>query len=492
MSCRGVSAILEAKKRAEDERMEARGVTVADMMAAREARAQAQRTLLARWPSASVVCLTMNVAGPVKTSPLIERAFAWGWDAVRAVAAPGGALFTADIHPHTGPEGMLAVRADARELKRRLCLLEDATPMGRLLDADVIAPDGKKMERTALGLGARRCLLCGRPAPECARSRAHSAQALFERAEALMREHFEDAFARRIGEQAQRALLTEVAVSPKPGLVDRENAGAHRDMDVFTFIDSACALRGYFEGCARTGLAHRGKAPAACFDALRTPGLLAEADMARATGGVNTHKGAIFSLGVFCASLGMGYDACSGGNCDILAALARCGEMTRERMAAELAAAREGAMRATFGERLYAAGGTGGVRAEAAGGFQSVAAAGLPRLTAARRAGLSLNDAALCALAALMARTQDTNAVRRGGEEAARALRKAAAALDARVCEALARGLTEEEKTGARLRDCLRRWDMRMSAAGVSPGGCADLLAMTLLAAFMRDAGGNS
>ena len=278
-------------------------VTVSDMMDAREARAQAQRALLARYPGASVVCLCMNIAGAIKRTENIERAFAWGLRNVKAVLAPCETLFDAAIHEKTGPEAMLCVRADARAIKRRLCALEDGEALGRLLDIDVIAPDGGKISRTEIGLPARCCLLCGNPAPICARSRAHSADALFEKANAIIDAHFETAFAKRTAENAQRALLFEVAVTPKPGLVDRHNAGAHRDMDVFTFIDSACALRPYFETCARIGLAHRGKNAQACFDALRVPGLLAEDAMRRATGGVNTHKGALYALSLLLAAM---------------------------------------------------------------------------------------------------------------------------------------------------------------------------------------------
>ena len=103
-----------------------------------------------------------------------------------------------------------------------------------------------------------------------------------KKANAIIDAHFEAAFAKRTAENAQRALLFEVAVTPKPGLVDRHNAGAHRDMDVFTFIDSACALRPYFETCARIGLAHRGKTRGRALT-LRVPGLLAEDAMRRAT-----------------------------------------------------------------------------------------------------------------------------------------------------------------------------------------------------------------
>lgn len=68
-------------------------------------------------------------------------------------------------------------------LKRLMCEVEDASPVGRLLDADVIGLDGEKLSRTDVGLPVRRCLLCGEEAPLCARSRAHSAEALFARAE---------------------------------------------------------------------------------------------------------------------------------------------------------------------------------------------------------------------------------------------------------------------------------------------------------------------
>ena len=455
-------------------------VTVPDMMQAREARFFMQQTMLARYPGAALVCLTMNVAGPVKTTPAIERAFAWSMAQIRAVLASVKVLFEADIHEKTGPEAVFVCLGDAKEIKRRLCLLEDGSAMGRLLDIDVIKPDGEKIARTEIGLPQRKCLLCGQDAPVCARSRTHTVGELFARTHEIIEAHFADAFAQKAAQQAQRALLYEVAITPKPGLVDRMNAGAHDDMDVFTFIDSACALRDYFEECARVGLAHREKEPQACFDALRTPGLLAEMQMKHATGGVNTHKGAIFSLGIYCASLGMGYD---GEGSDVHAALTRCGEMTRARMQEELEAISASEAK-TFGEEIYRRRGVGGVRAEAAGGFASVRAHGLPRLKSALKAGLNLNDAGLCTLVALMACTQDTNALRRGGEEAAVALRKHAQALDARIQAEIADGTIC--KGLAQIRRALADWDEKMSAARISPGGCADLLALTLLVQFME------
>ena len=455
-------------------------VTVPDMMQAREARFFMQQTMLARYPGAALVCLTMNVAGPVKTTPAIERAFAWGMEHVRAVLAGSRILFEADIHEKTGPEAVFAFSGDAREIKRRLCLLEDGLAMGRLLDIDVIKPDGEKISRTEIGLPARKCLLCGEDAPVCARSRTHTVSELFARTHQIIEEHFAADYVHRTAQQAQRALLYEVAITPKPGLVDRANAGAHADMDIFTFIDSACTLREYFEACTRIGLDYRNKNPQDCFDALRTPGLMAEAAMKRATGGVNTHKGAIFSLGIYCAALGMGYD---GNGSDVQQALVRCGEMTRERMAQELKRIEAQEAR-TFGEAIYKKSRIGGVRAEAASGFAAVRETSLPMLHAALAAGLGLNDAGLCALVSLMARTQDTNAVCRGGEKLAERLRESAQTLNARIACLLEEGRLAHQMEF--IRQALTRWDEALTERHISPGGCADLLALTLLAKFME------
>ena len=136
----------------------------------------------------------------------------------------------------------------------------------------------------------------------CARSRRHSAEELARRTREIIVDHFQTKRASRIAELAERALLCELAVTPKPGLVDMETNGAHEDMDRFTFVRSACALRPCFERCARLGMENRSTEET--FFRLRREGLLAEETMLAATGGVNTHKGAIFSLGLLCCAAG--------------------------------------------------------------------------------------------------------------------------------------------------------------------------------------------
>ena len=103
---------------------------------------------------------------------------------------------------------------------------------------------------------------------------------------------------------ALEALLVEAAATPKPGLVDRANCGAHADMDFFTFQVSAAAIAPFLSVFVRTGTEHTGDA-SALLARLRPVGMEAERAMFARTGGVNTHKGAIFSFGVLLGAAGL-------------------------------------------------------------------------------------------------------------------------------------------------------------------------------------------
>lgn len=107
------------------------------------------------------------------------------------------------------------------------------------------------------------------------------------------------AFAGIIAKSAVQALLDEVHTTPKPGLVDRRNNGAHKDMDLEMFERSARALAPFFRDAAEVGISND-----CCMPDLQRLGMIAEETMYRVTGGVNTHKGAIFSLGLFTAATG--------------------------------------------------------------------------------------------------------------------------------------------------------------------------------------------
>lgn len=435
-------------------------VTLLDMLQARESRAARQAELLRRY-NKPLICFTMNIAGPVKDSPSIRRGFQMGLRHLEQLLAVEkmDCLHRLPVRENTGWEELLVVDAPADAIKALTTQLEEASPLGRLFDMDVLDPSGKKLERPL----PRRCLLCGERAQVCARSRTHSVAQLQEKTHALLAQAIDAEDCRFAAQTAQLALLWEVGVTPKPGLVDRRNNGSHRDMDFFTFQHSAVALYPYFEACARLGRSTRNQAPTETFAALRFPGKMAEGQMLAATAGVNTHKGAIFSLGVLCAALGrLDREHWS----DSARVLALCGRMTAGLLADF---DRPGN---TVGHRLYREHGITGIRGQAAAGYPAVGNIGLPKLEAGLARGLSLNDAACCALLSILAGTTDTNMIHRGG-----------IASQKQKAEEIAALLEKEPFPG---RETLEQLDDSFIRENLSPGGSADLLAMTLMLHLLK------
>ena len=137
-----------------------------------------------------------------------------------------------------------------------------------------------------------------------------------------------------VAQQATRSLLYEVSVTPKPGLVDRLDSGAHTDMDFFTYLDSSVALTEYFRSAYLEGSTRSALAPPDLFTCLRKLGRQAERQMYAATSGVNTHKGSVFTLGLFCG--GLGWLNGRGEQPDVPSLLRLCGQMVTPAFAAEL------------------------------------------------------------------------------------------------------------------------------------------------------------
>lgn len=116
-------------------------VTLEQMLEARVRRVQRQRTLLDRYGQ-SLICLTMNVAGPVKNSLLIRRGFFWAEELLLGQLAGRGisCLHRERYGPATGNEGFYVVSGDAAALKQLTVEMEEHCEIGRLLDLDVLDP----------------------------------------------------------------------------------------------------------------------------------------------------------------------------------------------------------------------------------------------------------------------------------------------------------------------------------------------------------------
>ena len=446
-----------------------RHVTLTEVLQARETRAAAQKTLLSAH-GLPVISFCLNIAGPVKNSPVLHRAFQEGLCRLDAALTAAGLtpVDQAQIDPPTGCEALWVVQGSGRQVKE-LCLeLEDADPLGRLFDLDVLEPGHGMWSRSELGRLPRRCLVCGAEGKGCASRRLHSVEQLQAATNQILRDFFAAKDRKVLSATAARSLLYEVCVTPKPGLVDRANCGSHRDMDLFTFLDSTAALLPYLENAVSIGQRTADQPPEETFRLLRRAGLRAEREMFRATAGVNTHKGAIFSLGTVCAAAGRLWTP--EGPCrDISALLDTCAAMTAAAVTADLdAITPENAN--TTGKKLFLELGLTGIRGELAAGLPAVAQVGLPTLRDALASGATLEQAGVAVLIRLMAQVTDTNLIARGGPEG-----QAWAAAQARAL------LADSPYPG---RDAVSALDGDMIARNLSPGGCADLLAITFFLHF--------
>ena len=262
-----------------------------------------------------------------------------------------------------------------------------------------------------------------------------------------------------LARQVLQALLDEVTLTPKPGLVDLRNRGAHQDLNWALMCHSACALQPVFQAMADAGAAIDDD------DTLRQRigaiGRDGEAVMMAATGGVNTHRGAIWALGLLAtaaAQLGV-----RGESLAPQAVAARAGALAR--------LTDRGAPGATGnkGELACRQYRVGGARGQAQAGFPHVLDAGLPALRAARARGENETTARLNALLAIVASLDDTCVLSRGGVDALLAVQAGAATV-------LAAG-GAGTRAGSR---ALLALEAAMLALNVSPGGAADLLAAAL------------
>lgn len=436
-------------------------VTLSDMLAARERRAAEQQRMLRRH-HLPLVSFTMNIAGSIKDSPLIRRAFREGTRLFAEKMCAAGVPIISEVKTlkFTGCEALWSVLGDADDIKSLCIEIEDSTPMGRLFDMDVIAADGTHRSRPS----SRRCLICSLPGHICASRRTHPVEEIQRAAQRLMEDALWDMDCDSLSQLVSHSLEAEVMTTPKPGLVDQRNNGSHRDMTVSTFLASIHALRGYWKECAVIGRNTNALAAEETFPLLRRAGLHAEQEMLSATGNVNTHKGAIFLFGILCGAWGRLWQAektC--GNADVL--LNECIRMTRRPLASELAALKD-VPPSTAGHRIFHQYGLSGARGEMMNGLPSVLNTSLPALRRALQAGKNQNDASAIALLYLIACTDDSNMISRGGLEAACAARQRTLALlsgdpfphNAAIC----------------------RLDDAFIQRNLSPGGCADLLAATL------------
>jgi triphosphoribosyl-dephospho-CoA synthase len=252
------------------------------------------------------------------------------------------------------------------------------------------------------------------------------------------------------------ALHDEVDLTPKPGLVDRRGPGAHTDMTVDMLHSSADALHTAFAECANaaTDLA-LGSQLRSRIGAIGRAG---ECAMLAATGGVNTHRGALWALGLLSAAAGSGATTTQ----DAVAYAAQLARIPDPASYANAVACSHGAR----ARRRYRVAGAPG---EAQAGFPHVIRYALPTLHSRRPVEADQTEARLDALLSLIAHLDDTCLLHRGGAIGLAVVQSAAGAvLDAG-------GM----RTSAG-RQRFSELDRLCATRQLSPGGAGDLLAAAL------------
>lgn len=262
--------------------------------------------------------------------------------------------------------------------------------------------------------------------------------------------------AERLADLAVDALIDEADLSPKPALVDRRGNGAHTDLHLGLMHASALSLWPAFKEMAESAIAF-GEVGLPLREAIGRIGREGEQTMLSTTNGVNTHRGAIWALGLLVTAAALD---CSNTHASTVTLRAARLAILDDRFAPRPL---------SHGAQVAQRYGARGAREEAQLGFPSVIQRALPQLKRSRAAGHGEQNARLDALLAIMTQLSDTCVLYRAGEQGLHTMQLGAqAVLDAGGSASLA---------GRRR---LHELDEQLIALNASPGGAADLLAACL------------
>lgn len=343
------------------------------------------------------------------------------------------------------------------EIKQICEDFEENHPLGRFIDADLNDRQGNSVSSGKSKL----CFFCReKPAIECRRENAHDFDELrsfmFSEMAEYSRKQREERITKKLSSLAQEAILAEISLTPKPGLVDRFSSGSHKDMNYQTFLDSTTAISPWFSELVREGFAFQEDDLTRALPRLRNIGLQMESAMFTATGNVNTQKGVIFLMGLSLFACGKLFSKNDHFQVEEFRSIIKeiCKDLVRNEMGNTAPSGK------SHGEKIFLKYGFSGARGEAESGFATIFNFGLPQLVQTKQ----LNDETLvkCFLA-IAANNDDTNILFRSNPEVLGTFKN------------LSKTALENFNTAnynAVIDVCKQE--------NISPGGSADLLAVTI------------
>lgn len=371
----------------------------------------------------------------------------------------------------------LAVDMELEKLKEKMVQIEEKHPLGRFVDIDVYGERGISISRGEMGYTKRKCYLCQESGVICTRNMTHEQVEIkrhilkgYERYLEIQKKREE--IGNRLGDLVLKSCIMEVSCHPSFGLVSPVSNGSHKDMDYFTFLESSLAIKNGLKKMALLGYSSMERED--IFRLSRKIGIETEREMFSATSGVNTHKGMIFLLGVVIQVVGnvfyeiehkkhtgilseeKFYKLIQEGIIQISKGILGDFENLPER--------KKRGEKLSNGELLYLKHGFLGIRGQVKEGLQVVFNEGIPTLKKSLEMGEEINVALVKTLLKLMAKVEDSTIVNRKGIEVLKRVQREASELSKNFSMERAFDL-----------------EKRYIEERISPGGSADLLAVTLL-----------
>ncbi len=353
----------------------------------------------------------------------------------------------------------------AYEIKKLTIHFEENHILGRCVDLDVYDTNYKGLSRSDFNLPKRKCLICDDLAFICGRSMKHSHQEIKDRiaSKYIAYQNFlkeREEVISKLSDLSLEGMIFEVSSYPGFGLVTPLTSGSHKDMDFFTFLNSSFVLKKGFKKMAEVMYSYLPLDIA--FNLTREIGKEIEEEMFKVTHGVNTHKGMIFLMGIAVgATARVLYEKKN--FIDIQNTIC---EMTKDIL--KDFENIDSSRKLTHGERLFLEHGFTGIRGEIKNGLDIVFNGSLEVFSSAFEKSQNINTSALHTLIFLMSEVMDSTIVYRHNFEVLEKVKK-------EMGEVFTKG-------GAFIQDeeYFRNLEKEYISKNISPGGSADLLAVTI------------
>lgn len=408
--------------------------------------------------------LSLNVPGFPKSNPTVKAFFSLCLSDLRYFLKShvidikdAEAIETCDAAGDFFIVPYLGHNLNSIDLKQICEAFEESHPLGRFIDVDLNDEQGD----TVSSGKSKNCFFCNeQPAIECRRENAHNPKQLrsfmFSKMAEYCQQQREVKITKRLSSLGLNALLCEISLTPKPGLVDKFSNGSHADMNYQTFIDSSSAISPWFGELAREGFAFHDSDLTKALPILRNLGLRMESDMYQSTGNINTQKGIIFLLGISLFACGKLYSQNDQFNIEIFRDIIRaiCKDLIKNELVQNSASGN------SHGEQIFQKYGFSGARGEAESGLRTVFEFGLPQL---EKIEVLNDDTLLKCFLAIASNNTDTNILYRKNPDVLSVFQS--------LCKIALKNFND--KNYSAVIDFCRN-------ENISPGGSADLLAVTI------------